>query len=187
MNFNLNENLEGDVIVFNNGNAGKVKNCKIRLEKKPEGDTSRNPDFKLYITDSTNSTISPGFYLPTDEGDPEALKNKQGLFLSRLKSIAVAVAPNVTFPTAIDFEGAVKFLYETIMQNQENSLVNVFVTYGTKMRPSRWLNTRFLRFIESASTPDNQSLLLQSSGDLMEKPTPDNSGEKQETTVGWSI
>lgn len=187
MSFNLNENLEGNVIVFNNGNAGKVKNCKIKLEKKQIGDTSRNPDFKLHITDSTNSTITPGFYLPVDEGDPEALRSKQGLFLSRLKSIAVAVAPNVTFPTEIDFEGAVKFLYETIVQNQDNNLVNVFVTYGTKVRPSRWLNTRFLRFIEPASTPDNQSLLIQSSGDLMEKPTPDNPGEKPESPVNWTI
>ena len=54
-----------EVKIFNNGDGGIAKNVSLRVDKKPEGDTSNQPDYKLYAV-GANGEVNEGFYYSDD-------------------------------------------------------------------------------------------------------------------------
>jgi hypothetical protein len=171
--FNLNDaNFGGGVTVFNNGNAGKVENVKMSVTKKTVEDADNAPDYKLLFTDNTGGVINTGFYYHKDNDMNTAERNKDlaTWLVSRIHSAAKSVVPaNFVFPEVNSAKEAVDSLFKIIKDNCEGKFVNVYVTYGTVSKPSKYLTTRYFNFVESADTPANQTRLKPSNTDQMTK------------------
>ena len=49
--FDLNEKKFGGTVIFNNGQAGLVKNVEISVEKRQPGEPETYPNYKLVVSD----------------------------------------------------------------------------------------------------------------------------------------
>lgn len=174
MNFNLNdEKYNGGVAVFNNGNAGKVENVEISVEKKQAHDMDSAPDYKLIVKDSSGGApINQGFYLNVEGED------KQGQNIQRIRSIAQSIVPEgFVYPEVNSYEEAVNTLFKIIKENSEGKKVNVFTTYGyegSNGKPgkvSKFLGLRYFNFIERPGV--GFSRLTPSNTDILERPVAD--------------
>jgi hypothetical protein len=191
--FNLNDaSFGGGATVFNNGNTGKVENVKMSVTKKTAADPDNSPDFKLIFTDTTGGQINTGFYYHKDNemADEKRNRDMETWLVSRVHSAAKAVVPaDFEYPMYETSKEALNSLFKIINDNAANTLVNVYVTYGTTAKPSQYLSTRYFNFVENASTPANMTRLKPSANDMMEKlvadaPSTDNSAGTS-TTANW--
>lgn len=194
--FNLNdENFGGGVTIFNNGNAGKVNNVKISVEKLINKVNPMEPDYRVIFTDNGGNSVNAGFYYHKDNPmkDEKGNKDLELWLVQRVHSIAKAVVPaDFVFPEVTNSKDALDVLLKIVKDNSEGKKVNVFVTYGTKNRPSKYLQTRYFNFIESVDTPEEVSRLKPAGGDLLERliaddnttSGTDNSGNTT-TGAGW--
>lgn len=159
MKINLNDFASGgDVKVFNEGRAGRVTNVSVSVKRKTQEDKQNAPDFHLIYTDSTGAFINDGIYFPTEKDTPKGLRIRVG----RLVDVLYALNPDLRTKKLPEFEGyreAIDFLMKQIATNSKNSLVNVFVTYGTVGKPSQYLGLRLFNFIEPASTTEDVTRL----------------------------
>jgi hypothetical protein len=181
--FNLNDaSFGGGITVFNNGNAGKVENVTMSVTKKLSTDADNAPDFKLVFTDINGAQINQGFYYHKNNDMNTEQKNKdmEGWLIGRVLSAAKSVVPeDFVFPEVATSKEALDSLFTIIRNNCENKKVNVYVTYGTKTKPSQYLSLRYFNFVEAADTPESKSKLKFSANDELIKLVPDNS--KQES------
>lgn len=175
--FNLNdESLNGGVAIFNNGNAGKVNNVDMTVEKKPASDTGNTPDYKLIFTAEDNTSVNQGFYYFTQnpQNSEEQNRKNEGYLISRVLSAAKAVvASDYKFPEVANSKEALDTLFGIIRDEGKDKKVNVFVTYGTNTRPSKYLGVRYFDFVEAADTPEGLSRLKTKNVDMMERVLPD--------------
>lgn len=144
-------NSLGNSVVFNNGVAGKVDNLKLRVEKKDLADTSNQPDFKVFVTQQNGAEINQGFYYPDDNIDQDRFNQ----LVSRVASIAKALVPeDFQFESVEDKSPRqiVDYIFDVINKYADNTLVNVFTTYGTVNNPKKYLQFRYFNFIEKAGT-----------------------------------
>lgn len=183
--FNLNDaNFGGGVTVFNNGNAGKVENVKMSVTKKTVEDSDNAPDYKLLFTDNTGGVINTGFYYHKDNElyDDKRNRDLETWLVSRVHSAAKAVVPaDFVFPEVKTSKEALDSLFKIIKDNCEGKFVNVYATYGTVNKPSKYLTTRYFNFVEAANTPANQTRLKPSNNDQMTKLEADAPMTSQET------
>lgn len=180
--FNLNDEKEFNTgkSIFNGGEAGKVDNVSIRVEKKQ--DSSNQPDYKLFASDGLGE-INEGFYYPT----PNPQKNEEDnnkiakMHVGRVLHAAKAVmGEDYVFPEVSSAQEAYDTLFKLIKENSEGKKFNVYATYGTKDRPSQYLGFRFFNFIEPAG--NEKTTLYPNIRDMMEKLNPD---VPTADTSGW--
>lgn len=171
--FNLNDaNFGGGATVFNNGNTGKVENVKMTVTRKSATDNDNAPDYKLIFTDLAGGQLNTGFYYHKDNElyDEKRNRDLETWAVSRVLSAAKAVVPNdFVFPEVANSKEAFDSLFTIIKNNSEGKLLRLYVTYGTKTKPSQYLGTRFFNYIESMDVPSNMSKLMFSNNDQMEK------------------
>ena len=191
--FNLNDaSFGGGATVFNNGNTGKVENVKMSVTRKTATDPDNSPDFKLIFTDTTGGQINTGFYYHKDNemADEKRNRDMETWLVSRVLSAAKAVVPaDFVFPEVTTSKEALNSLFKIINDHAANTLVNVYVTYGTTAKPSQYLSTRYFNFVENANTPASMTRLKPSANDMMEKlvadaPSTDNTAGTS-TTANW--
>lgn len=170
--FNLNDEKEFNTggSIFNGGNTGLVKDVTISVEVKD--DQSNKPDYKLLVTDNMG-TINEGFYYPT----PNSSKSEEDnikvakMHVGRVLHVAKAVmGDEYEFPQVSSAKEAYDTLFELIQNNSKGKKFNVYTTYGSKQRPSKYLGLRFFDFIESAT---ENSKLFPKPADNMEQIIPD--------------
>ncbi len=154
---NLNDNSfqEKVVKVFNNGEAGKVDNVSIvRVEKAgvnydKTGDNV--PDYRIIFGDSEGVEINQAWwYLAKRENETgDAYKARFEREISRLLHIARAVlGGDFDFPQVANEKEALDVVVKLIKENVAGKKFSVFANYGTKQRPSKYLNLRYFNFIE---------------------------------------
>lgn len=183
--FNLNERSamgSGNIVVFNNGIAGKVEDVKVEVSKRRADEPDNYPAFKVTFTDKNSAQMNQGFYEFTknEMKSEEDNAKMSGYTIDRILSIAQAVVPEgFVYPDIAetgnlveDTNKAMNVIFNIIKENENNSLVNVFATYGTKQKPSKYLNLRYFNFIEKAGNT-GYSRLIEKGDDCMERMTED--------------
>ena len=169
--FDLNGNDFQENSIFNNGKAGLVENVEISVEKKVDG--SNTPDYKLIAKDNLG-TINVGFYYVTpnpqkSQEDNEKFEKQQ---VSRVVHAGRAVmGKDFAFPTVTSSKQAYDVIFDLIAKNATGKKFNIFTTYGTTQRPSKYLSFRYFSFIEPADV--EVSTLVAKNGDLLERPVED--------------
>ena len=152
MNFNLNgdEFKSQSVVIFNNGEAGKVENVSIKIEKRKVDEPDNAPDFKVIFTDENNASVNLGIYYPNEQSTEGQTKMTVGKCLA----IARAVLGNeYIFPEVKSTKEAVDVCMSLTAKAQENAKVNVFVTYGTVGAPKKYIGVyKNFDFIEAVGT-----------------------------------
>jgi hypothetical protein len=116
--------------VFNNGNAGVVTGCTIRVEKKK--DNSNQPDYKVFVSDGTGE-VNEGFYY---SDDVEKFKKYQA---QRLINLAKGVlGADYKFPA---YKTPQEALDGTMMEINKSGVgsFRAVVAYGTAAKPEAWL------------------------------------------------
>ena len=169
--FNLNDkSFDNGVAIFNGGIAGKVNNVEMYVERKKSTDPDNSPDFKVFFKDSQGSLINQGFYFHKDNPMYDEKKNSDNekYNVSRVLSIAKAVLPaDYVFDQYQTSKEAIDGLFKLIHENCGGKKLNVFVTYGTTTKPSKYLGLRFFNFVEAENTP--LSRLVKNNTDQMER------------------
>ncbi len=152
MDFNLNgeEFKSQSVVIFNNGEAGKVENVSIKVEKRKVDEPDNAPDFKVIFTDNNNASVNLGIYYPNEQSTEGQTKMTVGKCLA----IARAVLGNeYIFPEVKSTKEAVDVCMSLTAKAQENAKVNVFVTYGTVGAPKKYIGVyKNFDFIEAVGT-----------------------------------
>jgi len=192
MSFNLNgeEFKSTAAVVFNNGEAGKVENVRLSVEKKASDAPDNAPEYKVIFTDESNASINMGIYYPTPNPMYDEVKNDslQKLSVGRVLSIARAVmGADYQFPTVSTAKEAIDVCMKLIAQNCEGKRVNVFVTYGTVGKPNKYLGIyKNFDFIEEYGTKVsrlrptfNPNPEKQKYNDLMERIVEDESSTER--------
>lgn len=168
--FDLNEKKFGGVAIFNNGDAGLVKETEISVERKKQGDPDTYPDYKLLVDDGTGAKINQGFYYPVTDPSKSAEENEKKVNweVGRIISIAKATMGNdYTFPQVNNAKEAFDVLFKLVNDNAGAKRFNVFVTYGNINRPSKFLGLRYFDFIESGDILNSR--LRSKPNDLLER------------------
>lgn len=190
--FNLNDNSlvgGGGSLIFNNGIAGKVENVKIAVKRREESGPYSYSDYTLVATDKAGANLNNLFsYFKNNDNYDEA-KNKanQGYLLGRIQTIANSVIPEgFIYPDVSDktVNEIVDVLFRIINDHAEGQLVNVFTNYGTKTKPSQYMNFRFFNFIERAGTPNSR--LTPTGLDMMERIVADAPAASTTTSAAGS-
>lgn len=181
-NFNERSVMSGGVAVFNNGNAGKVEDVKIEVAKRRADESDTYPMYKVIMTDKLGAQMNQGFYEFTENSmkDAEGNAKMSGYLIDRVLSIAQAVVPEgFVYPDIAETGNLVKdtnvaldTLFKIINEHSKNTNVNVFTTYGTKQKPSRFLGLRYFNFVEKAGNT-GFSRLTPKGDDQMERITED--------------
>ncbi len=186
INLNDRQFVDNSPKIFNNGIAGKVEGVTLSVERKPTGDTSNIPDYKLIATDDREASVNVGFYhfsANPRKNEKENARSQQ-LFLSRIVSLAKAVmGEEYELPEVETAKEALDFIMRLVSENAGTKKFNVYVTYGTTTRPSQYLGLRYFDFIEPANTDPKRSKLVRKNIDLMEQLTPDNTLQSEEGLV----
>jgi len=197
MEFNLNEMGGSGTVgtVFNSGIAGKVENVKIEVTKKKPEEADNIPNYKLIFTDKNGAQINQGFFYHKNNDLYTTDKNKAnaGYLIDRIVSAAKSVVPEgFVFP---DVKGKevneiIDILFSIIREHSEDAKVNVFATYGTSDRPSKFLGLRFFDFIEKGDNT-GYSRLVPKGNDMMVRLVEDAPKENTEQSApteqpkGW--
>lgn len=159
--------------IFNNGAAGKVDNNTISVEKKKVDEPETYPDYKLIVTDEAGNKLNQGFYYPTPNAQKTEEENKKraNTEVGRVLHIAKAVLGNdYEFPAVKTAKEAFDVLFKLIAQNAGDRRFSVFVTYGTKNYPSKFLGLRYFTFIEPSELPAGTGSRLKiAAADQMER------------------
>lgn len=158
INLNDYKNEDKEIIIFNDGNAGKVKNVRLEVTKKAPTDKENAPDFKFNYFDENDGSVNDGIYYPNDKDTEKQSQIK----LSRIISVFHAISPeskDKLLPEFNDYITAVDFLIKQIIQASKNGKVNLFIAYGTVNNPQQYFRVRKFNFIESITTEDSSSRL----------------------------
>jgi len=177
-----------DVVIFNEGNAGKVNNVAISVKKKSAEDNANAPDYKIHYTQENGSDVNDGIYYPQDSD------NNPAFVLQRLVTTLHAVdaeSIGVALPTLPNYPAAVDFLMKKINEaGKKGHKVNVFVNYGTQGYPKSFLTVRKINFVEPFNKDENTTRLKPAKStdanklmynDLMSRPQPDNDDDAFDT------
>lgn len=180
--FDLNEKKFGGTVVFNNGLGGVVKNVNITIEQKQADEPDTYPNYRLVATDDAGAKVNRGFYYPKADPNKSNELNEESAVreVGRVIHIAKAVLGNdYNFPKVASVKEAYDILFKLISENSTDKLFNVFVSYGTKDYPSKYLGFRYFNFIE-ANSVENSRLRVgpQDLLERLEQDAPREVGEK---------
>lgn len=177
---NLNSFVQDDkeVVVFNNGAAGRTKNVTVSILKKQPGDKDNSPDFKIFFTDPNKGSINLGIYYPTERTKDSEISIRYNQLVNILWSLNPSLK-NKELPEFENHRQGYDFLLQQIAKNSNGSLVNVFASYGIKKKPETYLSLRAYNIVEPANTPDETTKLVPVSkgndyDDIMRRPEPTN-------------
>lgn len=168
--FDLNEKKFGGTVIFNNGVGGVAKDVEISVEKKKADEPDSYPNYRLVVTDNAGAKINQGFYYPKSDPNKSPEQNEQSTVreVGRVIHIARAVMGNdYQFPQVNSSKEAFDVLFKLIHDNAGGAKFNVFVGYGTRAYPDKYLKLRYFNFIEPADT--NPSRLRVTPNDLLER------------------
>jgi hypothetical protein len=167
-------------LIFNNGEAGKVENVSISVEKKTPEMPDLAPDYKVIFTDTAGGQVNMGIYYPKPNEMYDDAKNASlaKLNVGRVLSIAKSVLGNdYVFPAVNNPQEAVDVLMKLTAQNCEGKKVNIFVTYGSVSKPKSYLGVyRNFDFIEAFGTTPSRLRVVRKGNqydDQMERITED--------------
>ena len=182
MTIDLNgKEFEGGTAIFNGGNAGLVKDVTISVTKRQVDEPENYPNYKLVVKDSAGAEISQGFYYftPNPQKDEAYNEKRATQEVSRVLHLARAVmGADYNFPAEIgSVQEAYDVLFKLVKDNAEGKKFNIFVTYGTTMRPSKYLGVRYFDYIEAAT---DSSRLRVKTADNMERVVADAPMASQE-------
>lgn len=159
--------------IFNNGAAGKADNNTITVEKRKPEEPDTYPHYKLVVTDEAGNKLNQGFYYPTPKegASPEDTKKYINREVGRVLHIAKAVlGDDYEFPAVKTAKEAYDMLFKLIKENAGDKKFSVFVTYGTKNYPSKYLGLRYFTFIEPTEIATGKSSRLKvAAADQMER------------------
>lgn len=164
--------FEGTAI-FNSGNAGRADNVTISVVKRKVDEPENYPDYKLIAKDESAAEISQGFYVykPQPGKTDEQNKTRENQELSRLIHLGRAVmGAEYEFPSVNSTQEAYDVIFKLITDNAPGKQFNIFVTYGTTRKPSKYLGIRYFDFIEAIG---GFSRLKTKNSDSMERVVPD--------------
>jgi len=195
-NFNERSMMSNSVSpVFNAGVAGKVEEVKVEVNKRRADEPDSYPAYKLTFTDNTGNSVNQGFYYFTPkQGYSDEQNDKlSGYLIDRVLETANAVIPEgfvypeipETGDNVKDTNVALDTLFKVIKDNSDDTKVNVFVTYGTKQKPSKYLSLRYFNYVEKAGKT-GYSPLKEKGDDLMQRVVEDSPREEQSTTTTTS-
>lgn len=190
MSINLNDKqFETTAIkVFNGGKAGLVKNVAVSVTKKTPAEADNAPDYKLILTDEEGAELNEGFYYftPRQGASTEEVKTSEGYELTRLVHLARAVmGADAQLPEVNTVREALDSIMKLVSNNAGGKTFNVFVNYGTTVRPSQYLRLRRFNFIESSEV--ESTTLVQGTKDNMQRITPDTPVTPPAAAAsGWS-
>lgn len=188
-----------NVLIFNNGVAGRAENVSINVERKgPEGQDNA-PEYKVIFTDDLGASINMGIYYPTPNSQFDDAKNESlaRLNVGKVLSIAKSVLGNdYVFPAVSGSKEAIDVILKLTKDNCDGKKVNIFPTYGTKGSPKKYLGIyKNFDFIEAARTTNSrlrQTINVDPSksqyNDLMERIVEDaenNENSEQPKTQSW--
>lgn len=150
-------NNEERKAIFNDGEAGRVQNVRVRIARRTAEDNPLSPPYKIHYIDDNGGEVEDGIYYPDDSG-----KGNPKFSLSRLVQLLHAINPSLVgkeLPEFDDYKPAVDFLIEQIAKASKTGRVNVFVNYGTKGKPSNYMGVRRINFVEPVGVSDNLTKL----------------------------
>lgn len=170
MKIDLNgKDFEGGTAIFNGGNAGLAKDVTISVAKRQVDEPENYPDYKLTAKDAVGSELTQGFYYftPNPQKDEAFNEKRATQEVSRVLHVARAVmGADYKFPVIDSVKEAYDVLFTLVKDNAGDSKFNVFTTYGSSMRPSKYLGLRYFDFIEPAG---GVSRLYVKKGDSLER------------------
>tara|TARA_R110000851_G_scaffold315229_3_gene477571 strand:- start:2976 stop:3569 length:594 start_codon:yes stop_codon:yes gene_type:complete len=170
MKIDLNGNDFNGSAIFNGANAGLASNVTITVNKKQVDEPENYPDYKLVMKDAAGSELSQGFYYytPNPQKDEDYNERRANQEVSRVLHLARAVmGADYKFQEEINsVKEAYDLLFKLVSDNAGDKKFNVFVTYGTTVRPSKFLGLRYFDYIESA---EGDSRLFGKRTDSMER------------------
>ncbi|AGO48924.1 hypothetical protein N356_gp032 [Cellulophaga phage phi14:2] len=183
---NLNSFVQEDkeVVVFNNGTAGRVKGVTVSVSKKKPEDSANSPDFKIFTTDSNGGSVNLGIYYPTERTKDSEIKIRY----NQMVSLLFALNPSLRDKALPEFENnrqGYDFLIQEIAKNSKASLINVFVSYGIRKKPETYLSFRAYNIFEAGNTSDETTRLKvvrkdNEYDDVMTRPEATNFDSQQE-------
>lgn len=147
-----------DVVVFNEGNAGRVKNVAVSVAKRLPTDHQQAPDYKIIFTGQNGGTVNLGVYYPTERTSDKEVSIR----INQLLNILLSLNPSLKEKALPEFDTnlqAYEFLITQIAKNSKNSLVNIFVNYGIKKKAEAYLSFRAYNIVEPSNTPDETTKL----------------------------
>lgn len=170
--FDLNSNNFDSSVIFNDGIGGVVDNVSLTCEDKKQDDKDNAPDLKVIFTDAKGGKVNFGLWHlnPNSENIDKDIKNL-GM---KAKHIFHAIfGPAYTIPPFKDDVDLINGLKAAINANP-TLRYRVVTNYGTQERPKDYLQVKaFVPFMESMSTPKEDSKLFNGKNDLLRKVTPD--------------
>lgn len=152
---NLNGKQFEGTTIFNGGNAGLVNDVTIEVTKRAVDEPENYPDYKLSVKDATGAEITQGFYYftPNPEKSDDYNEKRATQEVSRILHLARAVMGNgYNFPEVNSVKEAYDVLFKLVKDNAGTKKFNIFATYGTTMRPSKYLGLRYFDYIEPATS-----------------------------------
>lgn len=152
-------NEERDVKIFNDGNAGRVKNVRLEITRKTPEEKKNSPDFKFNYFDDNGGTVNDGIYYPQSTDTEKATEIKLSRLISVMHSINTE-SKGKMLPEFKDYNTAMDFLVKQIGQASKNGRFNIFVAYGTKNNPNEYLRVRKFNFIEPLKVEDSLTRLV---------------------------
>lgn len=137
LNFTDSKYEEKVKVIFNNGNAGIVRNCDARIESKKPTDDPLSPLYKIYFKDPNNGAeINRAYFAPKDS----FVNEKQELFFMReMKHILTqcnANIPNQNWSRPVDI---LSYVMETCKDLITKEHFAVAVCFGNTKKPSQFL------------------------------------------------
>lgn len=122
------------VKIFNNGVAGIANGCSMRLEKKKASDADNAPAYKLFMVDTMGAEINKG-YFPVKEEASDVAKT---FFVKEMKHLAGLVSAEL--PATIEsYNQLMDVVMKQAFEKSAGKLFNVFVSYGMKTNPKKYL------------------------------------------------
>jgi hypothetical protein len=122
------------VKIFNNGVAGVANGCSIRVEKRKPTDADNAPLYKIILTDEAGAEINKGYFGNFEKSSDAALT----FFVKEMKHLASLVG--FELPGNVEsYSDLLNVTMKGVNDNCTGKFVNVFVSYGTKDRPKKYL------------------------------------------------
>lgn len=160
-----------EIKIFNGGEAGVVKNCDVRVEKKSADDPDNGPDYKLYVTDESGGEVNEGLFRQDDFSNANNPKSAEEMYVKKMKHYAKVFHVQDQLPEKVNSYGELMDVTMKLCnKNQDNVKVNVAVAYGTVNRPSNYLRIDGIWGIQNAE--DATPRITRKA--LTERPQPDD-------------
>ncbi len=176
MSVNLNDTEKynaNEVKIFNDGQAGVVKNIAITIEKKGPDDNVKSPDYKAYANDDKGK-VSEGFYYQDDDAKG-FLKYQSQKLIWFARGV---MGDDFKFPEFESAKIALDEIMKLVATNTKGKLFNIAVTYGSKKDPQQFLTFKeYGRFLQKVGE-DNELELSNSDSIERGKAKDDSSNEK---------